>query len=471
MLAIRRFSRVDRGSNSFRVVNQMFLNGTICFALCLSFGVNLLAPIPSSGEDLSQEGGDTTVSDTSSQAYDHLLANAPNSSIRDKHDVGRTGFDRNFAHFRIQGKLVLGPQFNNVSCGGCHTNNGRGTPSSDRNGSKFVLKVSLPSGKPSVPNGPVPLPGLGTQLRDHAVSKVKPNAHLKIVWEMIEGQYDDGTPFELRKPHVTISLSKKGKVFPLTAMTSLRRAPPVFGTGLLDSIDDPTINSLADPDDADSNGISGRPNQVWNIKTKSASIGRFGFKAGAPNAAQQIATAYAIDMGVTNPLVRITRNAPDIPKRILNSTIFYTRTLAVPHSRSVDAVKEATGLTLFNTLHCNSCHLQSITTGASNIPELAHQTIHPFTDLLLHDMGPGLADDRPEFLASGSEWRTTPLWGIGLTATVLVGASENYLHDGRARTLEEAILWHGGEAGQASTEFKALNVDQRDSLISFLRSL
>jgi CxxC motif-containing protein (DUF1111 family) len=446
------------------------LKGNSVFLIRLFLETILLVPFSSLAEDLSQEGGDASISDQSSRAYDHLLANANESSVQDQHDIGKIGFDRNFAHTRINGRLRLGPQFNNVSCIGCHTNNGRGTPNFGSKASQSVVKISLPAGKPSVPNGSVSVPGLGTQLRDHAISKVKPDAHLKLLWDLIEGQYDDGIPYELRKPKVIISLSRR-KIFPSNAMISLRRAPPVFGTGLLESVDEATIISLADPDDADYDGISGHPNMVWNLKTKKTSVGRFGFKAGSPTAIQQIATAYSVDMGVTNPLVRLTDKIPDITKSILDATTFYTRTLAVPRSRSVNPVKETSGKNIFYSLHCNSCHVTTLFTGVSDIAELSHQVIHPFTDLLLHDMGPGLADGRPEFLASGNEWRTTPLWGIGLTATVLFGAAENYLHDGRARTLEEAILWHGGEGQQASNGFKALSADQRDSLICFLHSL
>ena len=421
-------------------------------------------------QDLSLEGGDTTVTDSSSQAYGQLLANAKSSAIQDKHDLGRSGFDRDFARTKVNGKIRVGPLFNNVSCVGCHINNGRGTPSFGNKASQSVIKVSLPSGKPGVPNGPVPLPSLGNQLHDHAISNVRPDVRIALKWDLIEGQYSDGTRFELRSPKLSIS-ARGVKRLPVDMLTSLRRSPAVFGSGLLESIDQATILSAADPDDLNGDGISGRPNMVWDLKARATKIGRFGFKAAAPSVIQQIANAYAIDMGVTNPLVRLKDKQVDISQKILDATTFYTRTLAVPRSRSTDSQREVSGKAIFISIGCNSCHLLTLVTGSSDISELSHQTIHPLTDLLLHDMGSELDDGRVEFQALGSEWRTTPLWGIGLTATALAGAPESYLHDGRARTLEEAILWHGGEAQRSSDQFKALNSDQRDSLISFLRSL
>ena len=433
-------------------------------ALCL------LSPAFVLAEDLSQEGGDTSIHDASRRAFDHILANVTSATIQDKHDVGQEGFRRNFAKQAINGKIRLGPLFNNVSCVSCHTGNGRGTTSFGRKGSETILKVSQATGKPSMPGGPVPLRGFGLQIHDHARGKAKPDAHLDLVWELIQGSYEDNSPYELRRPNISV-IPRRGKTFPSDAMTSLRRAPPVFGAGLLDAIDPSTIRSLADPDDADHDGISGRPNLVWNLQAKKQTLGKFGFKAAAPTLAQQIAAAYTNDMGVTNPLVRVGHDEPDISQKILDATTFYNRTLAVPVARSQDAAREKRGQDLFVSLGCNACHTMTITTGSSSVSELSHQTIHPFTDLLLHDMGPGLADGRAEFQATGNEWRTTPLWGIGLTETVLSGEEVTYLHDGRARTLAEAILWHGGESQAATDRFKALTEEQRTDLIFFLRSL
>jgi CxxC motif-containing protein (DUF1111 family) len=245
----------------------------------------------------------------------------------------------------------------------------------------------------------------------------------------------------------------------------------VFGVGLLEAVDAGTIIDRADPDDVDLDGISGRANIVWNQRERRTSIGRFGFKAASPSVLQQVAAAYSTDMGVTNPLFPMGDRIPDITRATLDLTAFYTRTLAVPRARAQNDPAVIRGQETFEILGCAKCHTPTLLTGQHSIPQLAHQTIHPFTDLLLHDIGDGLADGRQEFLASPREWRTTPLWGIGLTQTVLGNGEATYLHDGRARTLEEAILWHGGEAETSQKGFVGLAANERDALIQFLRSL
>jgi len=245
----------------------------------------------------------------------------------------------------------------------------------------------------------------------------------------------------------------------------------VFGAGLLEAVDAASILALADPDDSDSDGISGRANMVWNQRERRTAVGKFGLKAAAPTVLQQVATAYSTDMGVTNPIFPMGDRPADISQSVLGLTVFYTQTLAVPKARDQDNAAVRSGRVTFQALGCAGCHMQTLTTGQHSIVELSNQTIHPFTDLLLHDMGEGLADGRPEFLATSREWRTTPLWGIGLTETVLRGGEVTYLHDGRARTLEEAILWHGGEAEASQRRFVEIAASEREALIRFLRSL
>jgi CxxC motif-containing protein (DUF1111 family) len=253
-------------------------------------------------------------------------------------------------------------------------------------------------------------------------------------------------------------------------LTSMRRAPAVFGDGLLDAISEAEIVSRADPDDRDGDGISGRPNLVWDIAKQANVIGRFGFKAAAPSLKQQIAAAYATDMGVTNPLFTRGARHPDITQPVLDATTFYVATLAVPQARLQNNPVVIQGKANFSSFGCVNCHAVGLQTDGGLSPALSGNVIHPFTDLLLHDMGEGLADGRPEFEASGTEWRTTPLWGIGLADEVLSRAA-GYLHDGRAGTLEEAILWHGGEAAASRNAFAQANGSERDALIAFLRSL
>lgn len=450
----------------FRIINE-FLAYVFAGFYLLHYPTDLFAD---SGVDVTLEGGETTVDDASIKAFNHILANITDSAIQDQHDAGDTGFLRNFRQVKIKGKIRLGPQFNNISCVGCHANEGRGLPGFGRTGSESVVKISQTKGKPQVRGGPIPVSGFGTQIHDHALKGTTPDAKLKIRWTLVNGAYPDGTPYELRKPRLTIRPAK-GKKLSKKVMTSIRRAPPVFGAGLLEAIDEATMRTLEAQQEQAGAGISGRPNVVWNLTSKNTSVGKFGFKAAAPSLVQQIANAYSTDMGVTNPLVRLGDKHPEIPQRILSSTTFYVQTLAVPRARNQDSLNVIHGKDLFQSVGCSSCHVMTITTGQASLPQLSSQTIHPFTDLLLHDMGSGLADNRPEFEASGTEWKTAPLWGIGLTPITISGGAPSYLHDGRARTLEEAILWHGGEAQNANTQFQSLSSADRSDLITFLQSL
>jgi CxxC motif-containing protein (DUF1111 family) len=266
-------------------------------------------------------------------------------------------------------------------------------------------------------------------------------------------------------------------------MVSPRTAPFVFGLGLLAALDESTVLSRADPDDADGDGISGRPNRVADVVTGGTSLGRFGWKANVPTVEQQNAGAFHGDIGITSALfpdencppeqaacrAALSGGVPELDAAKLQRVTFYTRTLAVPARRDVGQPQTAEGEELFETLGCSSCHLPELRTGESDVAALSSQVIHPYTDLLLHDMGPGLADGRPDGEASGSEWRTPPLWGIGLVETV--NGHTRFLHDGRARNLSEAILWHGGEAQASAEAFRALPARARDSLIAFLESL
>ena len=258
---------------------------------------------------------------------------------------------------------------------------------------------------------------------------------------------------------------------PLSAdvLRSLRAPPPVFGRGLLEALPDDAVLALADPDDVNGDGISGRVNWVFDAVTHQTRIGRFGVKANTATLFEQSAAAYLADMGVSTPVFPEPDGSFELDFDTLDAVTFYIRTLAVPTRRAPGA-GAARGEALFDAAGCATCHTPSLTTGDSPIAALRYQTIAPFTDLLLHDMGEGLADGRPDFAADGAEWRTPPLWGIGLTDTVL-GARGPLLHDGRARSLEEAILWHGGEGETAREYFRRASAEDRAALIEFLRSL
>jgi CxxC motif-containing protein (DUF1111 family) len=258
-------------------------------------------------------------------------------------------------------------------------------------------------------------------------------------------------------------------------------APPIFGLGLLELISESMIKAMADPSDADGDGISGKPNYVYNSITQKTEVGRFGLKAGVSTIELQVAAAYNQDMGITNrifpkessfgqPQADTHDYGVELPDSLLHAVAFYIKTLAVPARRDVANESVKRGEQLFTSLQCASCHRPTLQTEVDvRYPQLSNQRIHPFTDLLLHDMGEGLADNRPDFSADGREWRTAPLWGIGLFEKT--NGTPYYLHDGRARTMEEAIVWHDGEAAAAKKKFLQLSKSDRDDLIRFLKSL
>jgi len=274
-------------------------------------------------------------------------------------------------------------------------------------------------------------------------------------------------------------------------MLSPRVAPPMIGLGLLEAIDEAEILAGADPDDANGDGISGRANQVWSAEHEQVMLGRFGWKAGQASLAEQSAGAFAGDVGISNPLAPSPwgdctaaqddcRNAPhgnsgqyddlEAPAEVMDLILFYARNLAVPERRKVEDPTVLRGKELFYASGCTRCHKPKFATRRDfEVPALAGQLIWPYTDLLLHDMGEGLADHRPEGEASGREWRTPPLWGIGLTEAV--NGHTFFLHDGRARSFTEAILWHGGEAEAARDAFATLPREDREALLAFLNSL
>jgi CxxC motif-containing protein (DUF1111 family) len=265
-------------------------------------------------------------------------------------------------------------------------------------------------------------------------------------------------------------------------MISPRIAPAVFGVGLLEAVPEEVIVAAADPDDVDGDGVSGRPNRIVD-SDGDISLGRFGWKANVASVEQQTAGAFLGDVGITSSIHptqdctaaevacrdAISGGEPELDDHKLGRVVFYTRTLAVPARRDVTVPDVVAGEAVFSSIGCASCHTPELQTGDTDIVALRGQTIRPYTDLLLHDLGPGLADGRPDGLATGTEWRTPPLWGIGLVETV--NGHTRFLHDGRARNLTEAVLWHGGEADGAQQRFRSLSASERAALIAFLESL
>jgi CxxC motif-containing protein (DUF1111 family) len=383
----------------------------------------------------------------------------------------------------------LGPLFNTNACQNCHIKDGRGHPPAPdaASAASLLVRLSLPHDATQAELierlGVIPEPTYGSQLQDMANPGVAPEGKVRLSYRSVPVRFADGTLVELRQPELDISQLGYGALHP-DARFSVRVAPPMIGLGLLEAIAEADILANADPEDADGDGISGRPNRVWDRVQQRSVLGRFGWKAGQPNLNQQNADAFANDMGLTSSLIAEGNctaaqtdclaaphgGEPEVSDSILASVLFYSRNLGVPARRDVDSPAVLQGKNLFHQAGCQKCHTPSFTTAAAAAePELANQSIRPYSDLLLHDMGEGLADNREEFLANGREWRTAPLWGIGLTETV--GGHSQFLHDGRARNLLEAILWHGGEAEAAKQQILTFDAEQRAALLAFLNSL
>ena len=430
--------------------------------------------------------GAATVQPSGTESFRQIVANAPMSE-RARFTFGKIQFNTEWdpAPGDVPANDGLGPVFNAIACASCHVNNGRGSPPESAADPFEALLVRLSIPGTDTHGGPLPLDNYGGQLQHRAISGVQPEGTALINYELTRGQFADGTAFELRKPVVAFRDLQFGEL-PDDVMHSLRLANPVIGLGLLEAVPDSTLEQLADPDDADQDGISGRVNRVWSSTLKQTAIGRFGWKANVASVAEQNAGAALGDMGITtsiNPADNCaasqtscreaaTEHADEIEFQtdFFDQLTRYVRLIGVPAQRGADTAPVQQGAQLFAALGCVQCHVSTLQTAATAAhPELANQTIHPYTDLLLHDMGEGLADGRPDYLANGSEWRTAPLWGIGLTATV--SGNEYYLHDGRARSLGEAILWHGGEAQGARDAFAQLPATSRDALMAFLQSL
>lgn len=404
-------------------------------------------------------------------------------------EVGDSFFTQNWvtAPASTSARDGLGPTMNAQSCSSCHLRDGRGVPPDgpdDTSALGLLLRLSVPGS--AADGGPLPEPTYGGQLQDRAIEGVEPEGRMRITWRTSTGAYDDGTGYELRRPSVSIDDLAYGDLAE-DVMVSARLAPQVIGVGLLEAVPEADLRASADPDDVDGDGISGRVNEVIDPRTGERTVGRFGWKANVATVEAQVAGAFHGDIGITSTLANEQNCGPnqdacndavdggpddggvEIDDDLLGRVVFYNQVLAVPEMRGAERDDVRAGAARFESIGCASCHTSTLQTGPAVHPTLADQTIHPYTDLLLHDMGAGLADGRPDHLASGSEWRTPPLWGLGLIETV--SGPRFLLHDGRARTVEEAILWHGGEARESMLAFRALAADERAELLAFLEAL
>jgi len=372
-----------------------------------------------------------------SQANDELLDGPVDGLTGEEHQIFLRG-DAAFNENIFTAQTGLGPLFVATSCGSCHAGDGKGHPfttltrfgQTDSTGNKF-----LHAG--------------GPQLQNRAVPGFLPEQ------------------------------------IPMGASFSKFTPPANTGLGFLDAVSDNTILSLSDENDTDGDGISGRPNWIIprsystprpnSISIYGKYIGRFGKKAATYDLLQQTATAYNQDIGITSfyePSDTYTGQGidPEIANQTVLDVVFYLRTLKAPIQRNQNDPDVKTGKELFINISCGKCHAPQLTTDVSTIPILSNKTIFPYTDLLLHDMGNGLNDSYTEGSALPQEWRTPPLWGLGLSKKSQ-GGKYFLLHDARAGSIEEAILLHGGEAEKSKLDFQQLSTTDKTRLIKFLESL
>jgi CxxC motif-containing protein (DUF1111 family) len=469
----------------------------------------VLAILPSTGRvqapaGLAPEalsGGAMSVADESDTAYGHPAAGLEGKRA-ELFALGRKMFDNRWAFFWFENaEFGRGPTSNAQACATCHANNGRGlttgTPSLSAVAAEgvprdhhitvafepapnLVVRVSLPGH--DAHGGPLPLEQYGDQLQIFGVKGVvAPEASFSVEWVEHEVVLDDGERVRLRKPLIRIGDLAYGPLGD-NVLAGLRLAPPLVGLGLLEAVPEETLVELAARASVD--GIRGKVNRVWDQSQGKSVVGRFGLKANHGSLREQVAIAFLNDIGLSTPVYpyqncppmnqtcreQMVAGNPEITELRLAATELYVRALAVPIRRQLDAPPVKRGEQLFVEARCAVCHVPELRTGPfPALPQLAHQRIRPFTDLLLHDMGEGLADGRPDYLASGSEWRTPPLWGIGLSERV--NGAGGFLHDGRARNFTEAILWHSGEAQVSRAAFARMGREDRNALVAFLRSL
>lgn len=440
-------------------------------------------PLVQEAFDEEMSGGSSTTFDFSDNAFGQVTM-AYNAEEQKKFVVGNSFFRLNWvtAPASTQNRDGLGPLFNSASCSGCHHKDGRGLmpASSTENPTALLFRLSQAGIGPH--GEPLPHAIFGGQLQNFSIQGIMPEATVSVHYTEQPGNYSDGSSYSLRVPNYSfLNYNYFGDLN--NAQISPRLAPQMPGLGLLESIAEADIIAYADPTDQNQDGISGKPNYVWNVRTQKTELGRFGWKANQPDIYQQTAAAFNGDIGITTNLFpnhEFTSNQlflqqipsggiPELEDSVLDLVVLYSKGLAVPARRDFNKPEVQNGKRLFINAKCGTCHKPEWKTSHQAEQAFKNQKIFPYTDLLLHDMGENLSDNRPDYLAEGKEWRTPPLWGLGLIETVAGKAF--YLHDGRARTLEEAILWHGGEAEQSKVNFVQMNATERKDLISFLKSL
>jgi CxxC motif-containing protein (DUF1111 family) len=440
-------------------------------------------------------GGATTVDASGRNAFSFPLANLADEE-RTRFVIGNSFFRRNWveAPASTTARDGLGPHFIARSCGGCHVQDGRGAPPDFRKGLveqpvALLLRLSVP-GAPNAKQGVVPEPTYGDQFNNAAVQGVKPEGRVTMRWRDRPGRFADGTRYTLREPVYGFADLAYGPMA-RDVQVSPRIAPQLIGAGLLEAIPESEILRNAAEQAAAPGLVKGQPNRVWDAFGEREMLGRFGWKANVATLAHQSAGAFLGDIGITSsrfPKQACTAaqidcltaphggkdGAHEIDDKILADVVFYQATLAPPARRHANDVQVRRGQALFAQAQCASCHRPSYVTAEGPFPRLTSkalqgQRIWPYTDLLLHDMGVALADQRPDFQASGRQWKTPPLWGLGLIPEV--NGHQRLLHDGRARGVLEAVLWHGGEAEASKQQVLKMSRAERAALVKFVESL
>ena len=374
----------------------------------------------------------------------------------------------------------LGPVFNRVSCSGCHVKDGRGSPPPEGT-DKFrsmVIKLGIIDN-----NALKPDPKYGFQLNDKSILGVPYEGKAKIHYDSKTIAFKDGSIIKLAKPKYSFFSLSFGKLNKNTKFSG-RVAPAVFGLGLIEAIKEQDLLQNADPEDKNQDGISGRAHKIIDIVTNTEKIGKFGWKATRASLLHHISGAAFQDMGLTSSFFtkqncmeiqikckeQINGGTPEISKKQMERLLIYMQTLAPPKQRGLKNDAIIKGNNLFLKIGCSNCHTPVYKTGEhKGHPELSNKIIKPYSDFLLHDMGPELDDGLIEGAALSSEWKTPPLWGIGLIK--VVNRHTRFLHDGRARSIEEAILWHGGEAKASRNNYLKLKQNERNYILKFLNSL
>lgn len=459
-------------------------------AIVLMLSTAGIAAAPVDDPQDEKAGGDTTVFATGRNAFSFPAANLTDAE-RTRFVIGNSFFKRNWveAPSSTRARDGLGPHFIARSCGGCHTEDGRGAP--PRPGEQpvgLLLRLSVPG--VGAHGGIVPEPTYGDQFNNAAVQRVKPEGKVVITHSEVKGSFADGTPYVLKKPHYAFTDLGYGPMA-RDVRVSPRVAPQIIGVGLLEAIDEADILANAKQQAAAKGPIKGVPNRVWDAPSGRMMPGRFGWKANVATIAHQTAGAFNGDIGITSSVfpnegcttaqqdcLAAPRGnqgkEPEIDDKTLGDVVFYQATLAPAARRNVNDPQVRQGRRLFAQAQCATCHRPGYVTAVSpnpqySSPALNGQRIWPYTDLLLHDMGEGLADGRPDGQAGGRQWKTPPLWGVGLIHDV--NGHTRLLHDGRADGVLEAILWHAGEAEESRDQVLKMDKAQREALVKFVESL